>query len=220
MTFILVLLTALIFVVFELVRGSRKPVAPQETSIPEPSLVRSSIERYYHPGHSWVVLRRNEEATVGVDDFAQRAIGTLSGINLPHPGGSVRQGQVYATLFRGNKVLPQVSPLSGVILSVNRKLEINPELLNASPFDRGWIMRIAPSNFSLEVCNLLKGLVAERWEEAVRNQLIRWFALPLSPVLQDGGVIVENVSDLVTEREWQRFVEEFFPTKMATRNNN
>lgn len=219
MTFILFLLTLLIFVALGLISSSRMKKVRQESPSPKMHIGQTIVDRYYHPGHSWAVVNSPELVTVGVDDFAQRVIGHLSSIRLPVPGASVKQGEVYTTLLRGEKSLPQVAPVSGVIVGVNEKLVKNPELVNSSPFDRGWVVKIAPAHLALEIRNLLKGIVAERWEEAVRKQLVQWFSPKLHPVLQDGGQIVEGVSDLVGNEEWLRLVREFFPVAVTNRSN-
>jgi glycine cleavage system H protein len=220
MSFILLLLSLVVFVILALVRSSGKKSKMREKSIPDVRTSLKIVERYYHPGHSWVVLGPHDEVTFGVDDFAQRVIGHVSDIQLPELLAKVQQGQVYTTLKHGGKALPQVAPVSGVIVGINRKLEQNPDLVNASPFDQGWIVKVAPANLSLELRNLLKGTVAERWEEAVRNQLVGWFSHPAHPVLQDGGRIVDGVSDLLSDDGWRRFTEEFFPMATTNRNNN
>jgi glycine cleavage system H lipoate-binding protein len=145
---------------------------------------------------------------------------SVAGIQLPQLWTRVEQGQVYATLIRGDKSLPQAAPVSGMIVGINRKLEEAPELVNASPLNEGWIVKIAPMKLSLEVRNLLRGMVAERWEEAVRNLLVQWFSSTAPPAMQDGGKIVEGVSDLLTNDEWQRFTEEFFSAGNISRSNN
>ncbi len=210
MSIILLILAILMFVVLELVKTARKKSLQLQQPRAATPGIQKTAERYYHPGHSWVVLGSSGEATIGADDFAQRVIGRLSDIRLPQLWQRVQQGEVYATLRHGNKSLPQVAPLSGVITGINRGLEQNPDLVNQSPFAQGWIARVAPANLGPELRNLLKGIVAERWEEAVRNQLVRWFSHPVQPVLQDGGMIVEGVSDFLSDEGWQRFTEEFF----------
>jgi glycine cleavage system H protein len=220
MSLVLALLTLGVFILLELVKRSRKKSAVSENSTAAQLSIPKPIERFYHPGHSWALVESDDEVIVGADDFAQRALGRLSGIQLPQLWTRVQQGEVYATLVRGEKSLPQAAPVSGMVVGVNRKLEETPDLINASPFDQGWIAKIAPMKLSLEVRNLLKGLVAERWEEAVRSHLVQWFSSPAQPLLQDGGKVVAGVSDLLTDDEWQRFTEEFFSIGKTNRNNN
>jgi len=220
MTIILVLLTLVVFIVLGLVKGSQMKAAATEEALPEEHTDPIVIERYYHPGHSWALVNSDGDVTVGVDDFTQKVVGALSRIQLPPLGSQVKQGEVYATLERGGKALPQIAPLSGTIVGVNNKLASSPGIVNSSPLEKGWIVRLAPAQLTVELRNLLKGLIADRWQEAVSNQLVRWFTSPLHPVLQDGGQIVDNVSDLMDDAEWQRFVLEFFSIEATCRNNN
>lgn len=212
MTFILILLTIAIFVILELIRGSRnrmdEKLQSKSTEVPPPAGV---VERYFHPAHSWVLTSESDTVVVGIDDFAQRMIGTIETIELPPLGHPLTQGQVMVTLRRGGKALAQVAPVSGVVVAVNDKLQRRPGLVNESPYDRGWIVKLAPASLRRELRNLLKGVVAERWEEAVRAELVRWFAPRLGTVLQDGGGVINNVSGLVNDKDWERLVHDFFP---------
>ncbi len=216
-SFILILLSIAVFIILELVRSSRKRVGEELHAKPAeaPASVRIA-ERYFHPAHSWVLASKSDPVLVGVDDFAQRMIGTIESIDLPSLGQPLAQGQVLATLRRGKKALAQVAPVSGVVVAVNDKLHRRPGLVNESPYDRGWIVRLAPASLNRELRNLLKGVVAERWEEAVRAELVRWFTPRLETVLQDGGGVIDNVSDLVNDEAWERLVHEFFPVVAPT----
>jgi glycine cleavage system H lipoate-binding protein len=220
MSLLLVLITLAVFIALDLAKSSRRRAILGKSPITDSRQRMPVAERYYHPGHSWVVVTSSDEVTIGVDDFAQKVIGHLSNIQLPEPGTRVQQGQAYATLRRGGKSLPQVAPISGVITAVNQRVSKNPTLVNASPFDRGWIMKIAPSNLALECRNLLRGISATQWEEAVRNQLNQWFSPSLHPVLQDGGMIIDNVSDLMSDEDWHDFVIDFFPIAETHGNEN
>jgi glycine cleavage system H protein len=220
MTIILVLLTLVVFIAVGLVKSFRTKATTAGEALPEAQPASIVLERYYHPGHSWALVSSTGEVTVGVDDFTQKVVGGLSRVHLPVLGTQVKQGEVYATLERGGKALPQIAPLSGTIVGVNNKLASSPGVVNSSPLEKGWIVRLAPARLTVELRNLLRGVIADRWQDAVSNQLVRWFASPLHPVLQDGGQIVDNVSDLMDDAEWQRFVQEFFSIEVTDRNNN
>ena len=49
------------------------------------------------------------------------------------------------------------APVSGKVKSANQELEDNPELINESPYEKGWICKISPSNLQEELKNLLRG---------------------------------------------------------------
>lgn len=218
MTIILVLLTLMVFIILGLVKGSVKKPETSKATIPEAHPSAIVFERYYHPGHSWALVTSDGDVTVGVDDFTQKVVGGLSKVELPMLGTKVKQGDIYAKLERGGKVLPQIAPLSGTIVGVNEKLASSPGVVNTSPLEKGWIIRIAPAQLRLELRNLLKGVIADRWQEAVNGQVVRWFSSSLHPVMQDGGRIIDNVSDLMNDEEWQRFVHEFFSIESTYRN--
>jgi glycine cleavage system H lipoate-binding protein len=220
MTIILVLLTLAVFIALGFVKNFGKKTERAKAAVAEVAPDSIVIERYYHPGHSWALVSSKGDVTVGVDDFTQKVVGGLSKIQLPVLGSTVKQGEVYATLERRGKILPQIAPVSGTIVDVNNKLAANPGIVNSSPLEKGWIVRIAPTQLRLELRNLLRGVIADRWQEAVNSQVIRWFSSPLHPVLQDGGQMIDNVSDIMNEVEWQRFVQEFFSIEATYRNNN
>ena len=180
----------------------------------------STIERYFHPGHSWVRVHSSEPVVVGINDFSQRFIGKVDAIELPREGGFLRQGEAMVTLKHGDKSLTQVAPISGVVVEVNPQLKSNPSIVNDSPFEKGWIARISPRDLTLELRNLLRGVVADRWQESVQSLLVNWFSPQLGTVMQDGGKIVDNVSDLVDSNEWRLLVNDFFPHCSSTVHNN
>ncbi|MGA7159785.1 MAG: hypothetical protein WBZ48_02205, partial [Bacteroidota bacterium] len=157
---------------------------------------------------------------VGVDDFAQRSIGKLAKIELPKVGSVVRQGETMVTMTHGNKSLSTAAPVSGTIVQVNTRVKDSPWIVNDSPLEKGWIARIAPQDLAVELHNLFKGVVADRWQEAVRAHLVHWLSPHIGAVMQDGGDIVDNVSDLVNDQEWHLLVDEFFPKDLNDTHYN
>jgi glycine cleavage system H protein len=177
------------------------------------------IERYFHRGHSWVLVQSSKEVVAGVDDFSQRFIGKLGDIDLPQAGSVIRQGEIMVTMKHGDKSLPTVAPVSGTILEVNTRLKETPSIINNSPFEKGWIVKIAPKDLTIELRSLFKGITADRWQEAVRAHLLHWFSPRLGTVMQDGGEIVDNVSDLTNSEEWRILVDEFFTNSSSNKHN-
>lgn len=222
MTFILVILTVAIVISFELLRK-----AHQKKAHHAPELVKehpSSFEvsdRYFHPAHTWVMVTNAEtKVTVGTDDFSERIVGTLSGLELPGVGQMLQQGEPFAKLRHGIRVLAQVAPISGMVVEVNEELERNPTALNASPLDRGWIAKIIPSSLRTDLRNLLSGATADAWREAVHTQLIQMFAPNIGTMLQDGGEFVKNFGDRISDDDWKRLIHEFFPGVAENQSQN
>lgn len=218
MVVILTILTIAVLVLIDLLRYSRKRSTAESPTLrtSRTDIHHSVTERYFHPGHSWATTIGPESVFVGVDDFAQRVIGRIDSIDLPEPGAFVKQGGLLSVFHHGKKSLAQVAPLSGTIRSVNDSLRTSPSMINDSPYDKGWVATIKPCSLSLEKRNLLKGVVAERWLEAVRVQFVQWFRPSFGTVLQDGGQMIDNISDLLSDEDWLKLKQDFFPS--MTRN--
>ncbi len=219
MVVILVVLTLIVCLAIDLIRSRRaaegEAVPHAVRAVPSATAI---LERYYHPGHTWAMLEGTATATVGVDDIARGFIGTPDSVEIAPRGASLRQGEPIVKLRRGSRILALVAPLSGVLLETNSGLAARPSLLKDSPYDKGWVARIAPGNLALELHNLLRGPLAEKWREGVRAQLASWFAPRLGVVLQDGGQIVDNFSELLSDKDWDELAENLFlvgPTEQS-----
>ena len=212
---VVILLTAEYFSISRRIeRTVQAPATPSTTRSPE------VIERYFHRGHSWALVSSSKEVVAGIDDFAQRFVGKVDEIELPQPGAFVRQGDRMATLRHGTKSLSPVAPLTGTVVEVNTRLKTDPSAINESPLERGWFFTISPSDMSTELRSLLKGVVADRWQEAVRAHLIHWFAPRVGTVMQDGGTLIDTISDAVSADEWRLLVDEFFREDPGDTNNH
>jgi glycine cleavage system H protein len=216
MSFILLLLVVVVFVTLDILRRKRKAAGNEGQPQFEVSAVTEIIARYFHPGHTWVLVSSSKTVKVGADDFSERMIGNLSGIDLPNVGKTVHQGEPLAFLHRGIRTLAQVSPISGKIVQVNERLIKSPSLLNASPLERGWIAKILPTELDHDLRNLLKGAAADGWREAVRMQLIHMFSPRIGTLMQDGGQLIENLGDQIPDDDWNRLVRDFFPIAVPT----
>lgn len=102
----------------------------------------------YTLNHEW--LRRDEagpdEATVGITDFAQDQVGDVVYLDLAAEGDLVTVGERCGEIESTKTVCDLYSPVSGEVLATNRELEDRPELVNASPYDEGWMIRVRISD--------------------------------------------------------------------------
>lgn len=95
--------------------------------------------------HAWVVVE-GDTATIGISHFAQQNLNDIIYVEIETEGQSLKQGEVYGTLEAVKTVSDLYLPLSGEILEYNRILDDEPELINQSPYDQGWIIKLKPSN--------------------------------------------------------------------------
>lgn len=102
--------------------------------------------------HEWLVLKEGI-ATTGISDFAQKQLGDIVSVELPKVGSAFKQRQPLAIVDSVKASSDIYSIVTGEVIEVNQKLVEHPELINQSPQDLGWIVKIKPSN--LEEVNLL-----------------------------------------------------------------
>lgn len=102
--------------------------------------------------HSWIMMQDDGNVVIGVERPFLINIGRIQSVYLPGIGDELRQGstyfQVFSTDLRSQSLL---SPLSGVVVSINSNIIQDPNNALQDPYDDGWLIKIRPSNFKEEV---------------------------------------------------------------------
>lgn len=110
-------------------------------------------ELKYTKDHEWVSVS-GSEATIGITDFAQRELGDIVYIDINSVGTEVAKDDVFGTVEAVKTVSDLFMPLTGTVLEINNDLNDNPELVNADPYQKGWMVKIAITDLA-EVNGLL-----------------------------------------------------------------
>jgi glycine cleavage system H protein len=84
--------------------------------------------------------------TIGITDFAQAELGDIVHVELPEVARVVSAGEELLVVESVKTASDVPTPVSGVIVAVNDALRSSPELVNTSPYEKGWIYRIRISN--------------------------------------------------------------------------
>ncbi len=124
---------------------------------------------YYHKEHYWARVE-GDKVTMGTSDFAQKLAGQIVYVELPAVGRMVEQGKPCGSMESGKWVGRIYAPVSGKVEASNQDLEETPELINESPYEKGWICKITPSNLQAELENLLTG---EKLKDFIRSEIER-----------------------------------------------
>jgi glycine cleavage system H protein len=95
-----------------------------------------------------------KEAVIGITDHAQAELGDITFIELPKAGAQISQLKVFGTIESVKAASDLYAPVSGKVLAVNPDLEKTPELVNQSPYEKGWLVRVSVSD-AAETKNLL-----------------------------------------------------------------
>jgi len=167
---------------------------------------------YYHQGHSW--LSREQEGTVrvGIDDFAQKLLGTPQKLKLPQIGSQVRQGAKGMQIEIDGKSVDFLSPVDGKVVAVNEAVIQSPELINKDPYDSGWLFEVEAEKLKSNLKNLLRDNVAKAWIEETVNKLSTSITGNYGVVLQDGGTIRSGFVKELAPDTWEKVAKDFFLT--------
>ena len=108
----------------------------------------------YSEEHEWVRLEADGSAVVGITDFAAESLGDVVFVELPEVGSSLEQFEKMGEIESVKAVSDLYSPVSGTITERNDSVIDAPELVNDSPYDSGWMLRVNLSD-SAELDNLM-----------------------------------------------------------------
>lgn len=100
---------------------------------------------FYTKEHEWVRIE-GKVAYVGITDYAQGSLGDITFAGLPKVGDEVKQSEFCATVESVKAASDVYAPLSGKVTAVNGELTAHPELINKSPYDKGYFFTMEPSN--------------------------------------------------------------------------
>ena len=96
---------------------------------------------FYEKTHEWLRLD-DDIAVIGITDFAQNQLSDLTFVELPEVGSNVEAGDEVAVLESVKAASDIYAPVAGEIIAINSGLEDEPELINKSPYDKGWLFKI------------------------------------------------------------------------------
>jgi len=99
----------------------------------------------YHEEHEWIRID-GKQATMGISNFAQDALGDIVFIDMPKVGSTVAAGQQIGEVESTKTTSSIYTPVSGKIAKINTELKDHPEVVNADPYGKGWIAVIELSD--------------------------------------------------------------------------
>ncbi|OOZ39487.1 glycine cleavage system protein H [Solemya pervernicosa gill symbiont] len=105
-------------------------------------------ELKYAKSHEWVRKNDDGSITVGISEHAQELLGDMVYVEVPEVGNSVEAEEACAVVESVKAASDIYSPVAGEVVEVNEALDGAPELINSSPYDEGWIMRLQPADMA------------------------------------------------------------------------
>lgn len=121
-------------------------------------------ELKYTKEHTWVKAEGGV-ATVGITDYAQNELGEIVFVELPEIEAEVEHSTEFGVVESVKTVSDLYSPVSGVVVETNEDLLDSPEIINDSPYDDGWMLKVEMSD-PRELTSLMS---AEEYQDFVES---------------------------------------------------
>ena len=102
---------------------------------------------YYDRKHNWARVE-GDLVLQGMTEFGQQIAQEIVFVEMPRVGREVEQGETFMSMESGKWVGRVPAMVSGKILEANEELEWEPMLVNESPYDEGWLVKIEISDSS------------------------------------------------------------------------
>ena len=102
-------------------------------------------ELKYSKDHEWLRVEGGN-AYIGITEFAQGELGDIVFVDVDTEGEELEKEEVFGSIEAVKTVSDLFMPINGEVLSFNKKLEDDPELINTDPYGEGWIIKIAISD--------------------------------------------------------------------------
>ncbi len=117
----------------------------------------------YHKEHTWARVS-GSKATIGITNHAQDALGDIVYIDLPDTDTPIEANAEFSEIESTKATSPVIAPVSGTIVEVNEELSETPEIINESPYEKGWIAVVEMSDAS-ELDALMNAADYEKYVE-------------------------------------------------------
>jgi glycine cleavage system H protein len=121
-------------------------------------------ELRYSEDHEWIKMEGNK-VRIGITEFAQSELGDIVFMELPEVGDEITLGESFGSVESVKTVSELNAPISGKIVEINEELGDEPQFVNESPYEKGWMIVVELSDES-QIDNLLS---AEKYEAMISN---------------------------------------------------
>jgi glycine cleavage system H lipoate-binding protein len=219
MSILFVLLMFLLIIsISYFVRGGKEVARPAMLAAPPLPM----IEREYgfdvpkgycfHPGHTWILDEGRQNARIGVDAFGANLLGKIDRVEVVGLNRWVRQGQKLMTVTHDGFSADLVSPVEGIVMSVNPQVLTNPDLVMKDPYQEGWICVIKSPDLGTNLKNLVQGTMIAPWMQHTLARLSTLTSQYVGATAADGGLPIRGLLGHVEPGLQRRLVHEFFLT--------
>lgn len=102
------------------------------------------------------ILEKGGKYIIGLTDYAVEQLGDIVFLELPDVGAEFAKNEVFATIESVKAASEIYMPISGRIVEVNEAIVDNPEILNESPYEKGWLVKVESDTATADSIDLLE----------------------------------------------------------------
>jgi glycine cleavage system H protein len=119
----------------------------------------------YTKDHEWAKIE-GTQATIGITEHAQKALGDVVYCELPSPGRTLKAHETFGVVESIKAVSDLYSPVAGKVSAANQAVVDDPAMLNQDPHGAAWMIKI-----EMESASAADGLMDAAAYEAYVNSL-------------------------------------------------
>ena len=113
-----------------------------------------ATDRLYNSEGVWAKADSGR-VTIGVSDFFQQHNGDVAFAEVQEVGTAVSTNDEFATIETIKVGIELPCPVSGTIVEVNEKLELEAEIINQDPYGKGWLAVIEAADWATDQADLM-----------------------------------------------------------------
>ena len=117
--------------------------------------------RFYSHCHAWARVEQQALVRIGLDDFGQNILGPIEKISLPLKDEKI--GKKSIRIKARGSIISLMPPVEGYVEEVNEDLINQPQLVNKSPYEKGWFVLLRPTGLVKSLKKLFYGAAAIQW---------------------------------------------------------
>jgi len=98
--------------------------------------------------HEWVKPAdgSGDDVVIGITEYAAGELGDIVFVELPEVGAEFKAGDTIGTIEAVKTVADLYAPVSGKVTDVNKQIEDQPDVVNSSPYEEGWLVKMTLSD--------------------------------------------------------------------------
>ncbi len=193
----------------DVVKKELKKPCISDTEVKEIDIKGFVVKRdyFYHYGHTWVKKNGENRVKIGIDTFASKLLSNINNIEFISNTNMLNNGKPFAKVQCGDKTGLLISPIDGSIMGINDSVKEDVGIVNREPYENGWLIDAYVDSNGLKW--LLSDEQAGKWMEIEVERLHSIIRQDIGTTMTDGGIIIESLSSVIDEDEWNLLVKAF-----------